>query len=885
MEILNEGPIIEYRPSFLNGLELDAFFQKYQIALEVQGAQHQFHHTSWYKDVKKLEDIVNRDRLKRCMCQDNGIFLLEVWYDENPEKVQTILSLSDVQIRVEEESLFTSETCSFPIVLGERITVKNNIIPFDQFNVGLLKRLILEERDDINSFKMYLWNVEIEGTQEIKKKLQDVKIDIKKELKGVELDEVKLVKNIFSGAPPEERIHIIVQPLSTTGKRKLEGMDEKGQSMKKVITLASFLSFATLQSPIFPTRIGIGKTRMGWESQNMLSILKAKDSDTDDFVEALNDPCYIFVDLNNGSKYIKGFDEVVETSVRIGVRVAVASGLVSESLSDLSKMNVNLFHLPDVICEILKRCFKTKLCSVEAIIIHLDEYQLYINDVQKDQQQSWADARDYFKSLLREIGSVMHGNMMIKTESGHAGNSYHGLNGRYFIIPICTGTSAIDIHFLPTEHTNRILELKPLDYDSAKSMFLDKYEYSRQTTEAGRNLVVQGLKLRYSSDLNNENIERLSTEFCNFVLNQQHFRIAIFDTGFIPKFIDDLLGPSVLTSDFDWGNQLFTKISERTVAMVGNDPGNWKSLNDIRTVISFGLIGQLVKRDFLLPSCTSIGELERAGLVYLSNSEDEWYTIVMPFMILKILNNKLLVSQVETVFPDNLLLIPTHDSPWQWQNFELLYVYYQKAIIDSLIEVRKSIILSIQHKIQLLQSCLQQEVEANKRLQIDDEIKIQRENLTCQLSMNWRLFDIFRGAKGVDALLQRRVQLRKLNVFAEKDKFLQRTDSITNLNKSILCDDNVTRSFDEGIFRCYRGCANIDHRLVLDSSDSKKKLAIFSQIKYSECDASTTISISFIENWYKTTMASVKNYKTETSQCWTNASTASYISRKYRVLL
>ncbi|CAG8689686.1 12622_t:CDS:2, partial [Ambispora leptoticha] len=63
-EILNDEPMIEYRPSFLNGLELDAFFQKHQIALEVQGAQHRFHSTSWYKDVKKLEDIVNRDRQK-----------------------------------------------------------------------------------------------------------------------------------------------------------------------------------------------------------------------------------------------------------------------------------------------------------------------------------------------------------------------------------------------------------------------------------------------------------------------------------------------------------------------------------------------------------------------------------------------------------------------------------------------------------------------------------------------------------------------------------------------------------------------------------------------------------------------------------------------------
>ncbi|CAI2182026.1 15573_t:CDS:2 [Funneliformis geosporum] len=56
-EILNKEPIIEYRPSFLNGLELDSFFQKYQITLEVQGAQ------------------------------IGSIALAEVWYDEKPEIV------------------------------------------------------------------------------------------------------------------------------------------------------------------------------------------------------------------------------------------------------------------------------------------------------------------------------------------------------------------------------------------------------------------------------------------------------------------------------------------------------------------------------------------------------------------------------------------------------------------------------------------------------------------------------------------------------------------------------------------------------------------------------------------------------------------------------
>lgn len=489
---------------------------------------------------------------------------------------------------------------------------------------------------------------------------------------------------------------------------------------------------------LIPGGIGIGKTRMGYESQHMFSSLKAQDSDAPDFVAALKDPFYIFIDLNNGSKYIKEFDEVVNSSIRIGARVAIASGLVSENLSVLSKMNnFNLFRLPNVIYEILKRRFKTKQHSVEAIIIHIDEYQLYINDVQYHQQISWADACDYFESLLGEIRRFMR-------------NSQHELNGKYFIIPICTGSSAIDIDFSSRKYTNNIVELKPLNYNSAKLMFLDKYEYVRQTTEAERNQVVQGLRSYYSSNFNNENVEKLSTKFCNFVLNQQHFRIAIFDTGFIPKFIDDLLGPSILTSKFDWGNQLFNKISNLNIATVGNKPGNWKSLNDIRTIILFGLTRQLVKRNFLLPSCISIGELERAGLVYLSNTIGEWYTIIMPFIMLKILNNKLLVSHVETVFPDHLLLIPTHDSPWKWQDFELLYVYYQKAIIDSLIEVQISMISSTKNKIKLLQLYLQQAAEIIKRLQIDDEIKIKEEKLTVQINMNWKLSDIFHGAKGAE---------------------------------------------------------------------------------------------------------------------------------------
>ncbi|GES77802.1 hypothetical protein GLOIN_2v1805244 [Rhizophagus clarus] len=765
-----------------------------------------------------------------------------------------------------------------------------NSFPIDTRNYATFEHLKTAIKDakqnafvGIDADRLTLWRVNIIQTKEN----QEV---IVKEHKGVKLHSFESVGSYFQETPTNTNIRIIVElPLpTTTGKRKHEDLDsdEESGTQKKdkrtSKTLASLLTSTILQPPIMkipshkfydrdqalnsmlkvarsnfkgrkspdhkdhtfiliPGGIGIGKTRMGWESQ-CLSSITTSSYDTPEFIEALKDPCYISIDLNNGNNYIRDFDDRANESVRIGARVAVASGLVSENLPDL--LNTNLFHFSDVICEILKRRSK----KVEAIIIHLDEYQLYINDFQKHKQQSWIDSRDFFKGMLREIGSVMRG---YKIASEY--------NGKYFIIPIITGTSAIDVHFLPMEHTRIMLNLRPLNYESAKSMFLDMYEYSRQTTDEGKNLVTQSLKSHYSSDLNNKDIGKLSTEFCNFVLNQQHFQIAMFDTGFIPKFIDDLLSPPFLMSHFDWGNQLFTGISQRKTAEIGNNPGDWKDLDDIRTVISFGLTGQLIKREFRLKSGISIGELERSGLIYLSNTNNEWYTIVMPFMLLKVLNSKL----SEPVFQDNLLLIPTYDSPWQWQNFELLYGYFQKALIDSLIYVQESRINSVNYNIQKLELKLEEQKDYDEILNTKREIEVQKKELAHQESSNWKLSDIFRGALGADTLLQRQVRLHKLRVYTENKKFLEKIDDVATFNNSVTCDDNVTRKLDEGIFRCFRGCANIDHRWILDSVDNTKKLAIFSQIKYSERDVTTKMSTPNIKDWYDKTMKSVENYKNE----------------------
>ncbi|GES73730.1 hypothetical protein GLOIN_2v1805244 [Rhizophagus clarus] len=773
------------------------------------------------------------------------------------------------------------------LVLGEHpreaFEVEN-----DKFSsISKLRDIIWEKNKDIapSARKLRLWQVDIsneenEETEKLKILIDTPphEINIENQLEGKELFTNKDLGEYFPDPVLDRHIRIIVEPPSspaTTGKRRHEDSDsdEESGTRKKdkrtPKTLASLLTSSILQPPVvkvpshkfydrdqalnsilkvarynyegrntpdhknhrfilIPGGIGIGKTRMGWESKYLTSILPTRSSDTTEFAEALKDPCYVFIDLNNGNKYIEDFDDKEDPSIRIGTRVAVASGLIPECsrLRDLLKTNTKeLFHLSDVICEILKRRFIMHQRSVEAIIIHLDEYQLYIDDVQQYQKLSWTNSRNFFKSMLREIGSVMRGNNM-KDE----------YDKKCFIIPICTGTSAIDVHFLPTEHTQEILELKPLNYVSARSMFLDKYDYSKQTTDTGRNLIVQALKSHFASDLINENIKSKSTEF-----------------------IDDLLSPPTLMSDFNWGNQLFAKIFQRQTAKIGNNPGDWKDLDDIRTVISFGLTGQLIKREFRLKSGISIGELERSGLIYLSNTNNEWYTIVMPFMLLKVLNSKL----SEPVFQDNLLLIPTYDSPWQWQNFELLYGHFQKALIDSLIYVQESRINSVNYKIQKLELKLEEQKDYDEILNTKREIEVQKKELAHQESSNWKLSDIFRGALGADTLLQRQVRLHKLRVYTENKKFLEKIDDVATFNNSVTCDDNVTRKLDEGIFRCFRGCANIDHRWILDSVDNTKKLAIFSQIKYSERDVTTKMSTPNIKDWYDKTMKSVENYKNE----------------------
>ncbi|CAG8600075.1 4901_t:CDS:2, partial [Diversispora eburnea] len=149
--LLNEELIVEYHPSFMEGLEFDTFFQSNQITLEVQGA----HRTSWYKDVKKLEDVVNRDQNKDVYVKITEFFYLSlVIHFFNMGTITDMGSKGSFRIQIENMNGSISVESKFDEIrarIEQELRGKDSGIVKINFPAGELGNL--KAREDIhNSF-------------------------------------------------------------------------------------------------------------------------------------------------------------------------------------------------------------------------------------------------------------------------------------------------------------------------------------------------------------------------------------------------------------------------------------------------------------------------------------------------------------------------------------------------------------------------------------------------------------------------------------------------------------------------------------------------------------------------------------------------------------
>lgn len=85
-EIFNDKTIYtHYRPSILDGLELDIFIKELNVGIEYQGIQHVKSIKAWGGE-EGLKNRKEHDEKKARLCKKNNIDLIYFWYDEDLTK-------------------------------------------------------------------------------------------------------------------------------------------------------------------------------------------------------------------------------------------------------------------------------------------------------------------------------------------------------------------------------------------------------------------------------------------------------------------------------------------------------------------------------------------------------------------------------------------------------------------------------------------------------------------------------------------------------------------------------------------------------------------------------------------------------------------------------
>ena len=104
LETIFKVPFSKARPDFLknpvtgNNLELDCFNATLKLGVEYNGQQHYSYTSFFHKNVEASINQKYRDELKRRMCQENGINLIEVPYTIKLNDIGPFLQLKLKQL-------------------------------------------------------------------------------------------------------------------------------------------------------------------------------------------------------------------------------------------------------------------------------------------------------------------------------------------------------------------------------------------------------------------------------------------------------------------------------------------------------------------------------------------------------------------------------------------------------------------------------------------------------------------------------------------------------------------------------------------------------------------------------------------------------------------
>ncbi|EFA84172.1 hypothetical protein PPL_03246 [Heterostelium album PN500] len=455
---------------------------------------------------------------------------------------------------------------------------------------------------------------------------------------------------------------------------------------------------------------GTGKSRAAYE---LSRIPEAKLIGIDQTLRrSLQSAIYIEINFLNGSSYHPQLDSL-SADIRIGMRLAISSGIygckvIDHLIASSSRFTINQV-IDDLIISVQQNGSPITQSNPLTIILHLDEFQQYIKSLPQSHNN---DKSESFKLLLDAIGVIM-----VKRKD-------------IFLIPVCTGTSSIDIVNLKSNYQRICIGFNPLSRRESLEPFIEHYKHPNRDKKG----------------------------YLSQILIKYHglFEIGLGDTGFIPREISFYLRccNSYL---FEFSKSCYDKISRLSMSSItnlkvvkkilllaitqtpvslstklGELDGNQITVNQIRlsgnlyleqidTVSTdseesahvdnkrksklFDLTPQKSQKSYSssLPSRLSTSSTgsstdsssstsSASSSASVEERDATQYTIFISFYNMVVLNSLLVDKRL---FPSELLFFPSPTKFWTWKDFEELFPRICIAKINAHVKLKHNLTIQL----------------------------------------------------------------------------------------------------------------------------------------------------------------------------------------------
>jgi hypothetical protein len=367
-----------------------------------------------------------------------------------------------------------------------------------------------------------------------------------------------------------------------------------------------------------------GKTRSGTETPRLVEEFCSEMSTKNDHTGnrfTFAKPVYLLIDFLAGSKFNKNFDAATwDASVSLGARLMVAF-YQHEDLKSI-KHDQALKHIIETVLSEAD----TDDSMVVPVVIHFDEHGAFVSALD-DCKAETTSGRKFFENMLKCLGSVAtsHDSALSDLKS----------NGRFFLVPITTGTSKKDATF------------SHISIYGVKSVPLPLLSVADT-----RKLASAFLK---ANDVNED------------FLNDTVFQIALCDCGSLPGLVE------ILCDNVEVAKKSFVRYLHDTVIDEIPDHSGWSSrwpsLSSIFLSRAKLVPDDIIEHDYRLSDALA------SGTVSYDPVEQE---IHLSPVLFRIFNVKY------PSFNSILLKFVSNEESWTWQDFEKAHLLYLAATMMAL---------------------------------------------------------------------------------------------------------------------------------------------------------------------------------------------------------